>query len=233
MEKSEWTSWPSIGQPKRWWLLLSPSSPSYKNTGQYHIMDICFTLLCTHTCFIPIRSEIAPSYHLYVKCLFPFIHPLRQPSWLREFLLAPQPVLIWILILVWGQCAPCTCDSDGEHNWKILILLRFSDLPSSSRHSNLVRDTVPESSTGRSLGGPTKFGGSYPWSDLSTHGPLYLKREGGQEIKYFPIKQNNHSSSHLSATLELMTTWDDFGGNALNLVPKREENTTCWLKRPS
>ena len=59
------------------------------------------------------------NYHLYVKCLFPFIHPVGQPSWLREFLLDPQPVLIWILILVWGQCSPCSCDSNGEHNWKM------------------------------------------------------------------------------------------------------------------
>lgn len=85
-------------------------------------------ILCTYAahCYVHIHALyqldqklLQPSSHLYVKCLFPFIHPLRQPSWLREFLLAPQLVLIWILILVWGQCSPCTCDSDGEHNWKI------------------------------------------------------------------------------------------------------------------
>ena len=85
-------------------------------------------ILRTHAahCYVHIHALyqrdqklLHPSYHLYVKCLFPFIHPLGQPTWLREFLLAPLPVLIWILLLVWGQCSVCPSDSDGEHNWKM------------------------------------------------------------------------------------------------------------------
>lgn len=64
------------GWPKSswWWLFLSSSSSSYKNTGQYHITDICCTLLCTHTCFISIREIRNCSIRATTSMLNAFFH---------------------------------------------------------------------------------------------------------------------------------------------------------------
>lgn len=51
-----------------------PPHLSYKNTGQYHITDICCTLLCTHTCFISIREIRNCSIRATTSMLNAFFH---------------------------------------------------------------------------------------------------------------------------------------------------------------